>query len=49
MYEAIAEDVRRHRVMLGHPPEGPIFQQPSDEEIRKRIERLKKPIPGIRY
>jgi redox-sensitive bicupin YhaK (pirin superfamily) len=33
-------DVIRHRVMKGHPPEGPIFQMRSAEEIAQRIKNL---------
>ncbi len=40
--ESYEEDVRRHRVMKGHPPEGPIFDMRSKEEIEQRIEELRK-------
>jgi hypothetical protein len=39
---SIEEDIRRHRVMKGHPPEGEIFQMPSEEEIKERIAELNK-------
>lgn len=39
--DSYEEDVRRHRVMKGHPPEGPIFEMRSEEEIEQRIAQSK--------
>jgi hypothetical protein len=36
----VEADLRRHRVMKGHPPEGPIFQMPSKQETERRIKAL---------
>ncbi len=38
----ILADIRRHRVMRGYPPEGPIFDLPSEAENKKRAAALKR-------
>jgi hypothetical protein len=38
----ILADIRRHRVMRGYPPEGPIFDLPSEAENKKRAATLKR-------
>jgi len=38
---AILEDLKRHRVMKGYPPEGQIFRLRSGPETRERLAKLK--------
>ena len=39
---AIRADLRRHRVMKGYPPEGPIFELRSEAETKRQIAELKR-------
>lgn len=40
--QAIRSDIIRHRVMKGYPPEGPIFNLPSESEVKERKANLKR-------
>ncbi len=37
----ISEDIERHRIMRGYPPQGEIFTLKQEEEVKKRINKLK--------
>ncbi|HEY5743349.1 MAG TPA: hypothetical protein VIU12_28285 [Chryseolinea sp.] len=40
-------DVKRHRVMKGHPPKGDIFPRRSEAESAERIKRLRESANGF--